>query len=63
VTTGGAFAWAGLALAAPRLGRASPRRRRLLDRVELAVNLALAPLAFAALGVFDLVVEVARRFA
>ena len=61
-TLGGAFAWTGLALAAPWLGEESPRRRRLLERVELAVDLALAPLVFAALGVFDLAVEVARRF-
>jgi hypothetical protein len=61
-TLGGALAWTGLALAAPWLGEESPRRRRLLERVELAVNLALAPLVFTVLGVFDLAVEVARRF-
>lgn len=62
LTLGGALAWTALALAVPGLGEASPRRRLLLERVELAVNLSLVPLVFAVLGVFDLAVEVARRF-
>jgi hypothetical protein len=59
---GGALLWAALALAVPRLRDVSPRGRRLLDRLETAVNLALVPLVFAALGVFDIAVDLARRF-
>jgi hypothetical protein len=62
LTLGGSLIWTGLALAVPRLSGPSPHRRRLLDRVELVVNLTLVPLVFAALGVFDLAAEVARRF-
>jgi len=51
-----------VALGAPRLAGSSPRRRRLLDLVQLAANLALVPLAVAVIGVFDLVYQVARRF-
>ena len=59
---GGSLVWTALALASPRLAEASPRRRRLLDRLELVVNLALVPLVFAVLGVFDLAVGAAHRF-
>jgi ESX secretion system protein EccD len=51
----------GLALGARELAEPSPRRRRLLDAVELCVNLALIPLAVAALGVFGLVYQEAHR--
>jgi hypothetical protein len=52
---------AAAAATAPRLAASSPRSRRLLDVAQLAANLALVPLAAAALGVFELVYQLARR--
>ena len=57
-TAAGALA---VALVAPRLAGSSPRRRRLLDLVQLAANLALVPLAVAVIGIFELVYQVAHR--
>jgi hypothetical protein len=54
--------WTALAVSVTRLGESSPRRRRYLDRLELAVNVALVPLVVAALGLFDLVAQIAHRF-
>jgi type VII secretion integral membrane protein EccD len=52
----------GLALGARGLMEPSPRRRRMLDTLELVANLALIPLAVAALGLFGMVYEQAHRF-
>jgi hypothetical protein len=52
-----------LALAAPRLDGSSPRRRRLLDLLELLANLALVLLVTGVLGFFTLVYQVAHRLA
>lgn len=55
-------AWTALALAVKWLAESSPRRRRSVDGLELAVNMALVPLVVAALGGFDLVAQMARHF-
>jgi len=54
--------WTALALGVTRLSESSARRRRYLDRLEFVVNVALVPLVFAALGLFDLVAQIAHRF-
>jgi hypothetical protein len=56
-----AAAGLGLAVSARALTEPSPRRRRLLDSMELVANLALIPLVVAAIGVFGLVYQAAHR--